>query len=431
MANKYNADSIVVIKDDRERILQSPNMYVPNKAKEGAIHCIFEIVDNSVDELTIKNSVGNDLVVTYDVTTRLVTVKDNGRGIPHEKLYDALTVLAASGKFNNGENSAYSATGGVFGHGMTVCMVLSKTYKCRSDRDGKYLEYSFAEGLKTSESSGKSSEHGTYSEFIINSNIIDDREVTADDIRERLEEKSYLYPNLNIVFTILKKGKLVKSYKYKGKNVEDRVAKWKPDTKIEFISTDKEVQYLKNITDDKLTIDKIHINVAFAFSEKVLDDNSDNFTISYANTIKTYAGGSHVDGVRQGLQKYFNNEVKLKGKDKELNILPSDIVNGLCMFIAVTLPNPEFRGQEKTQLSNPEVRYAVRDAVYDYLCNLKSTTAIVDFVKRVARGRMASKKTRKKDVSNAFSKDRLEKFKDIIQNLKSTDVELLLVEGQV
>ena len=88
-------------------------------------------------------------------------------------------------------------------------------------------------------------------------------------------------------------------------------------------------------------------------------------------------------------------------------------------------------GQEKNQLSNQEVRFAVRDAVYEFLCNAKSniTNPMVEFVKRVTKGRMASKKVRKKDVSNTFSKDRLDKFKDIVQNLDTVAPELLLVEG--
>ena len=105
---------------------------------------------------------------------------------------------------------------------------------------------------------------------------------------------------------------------------------------------------------------------------------------------------------------------------------------GLTMFVVASVSSPEFRGQEKTELSNPEVKGAVRDAVYDYLCSCKSgqINQMVEFVKRVTRGRMASKKVRKKDVSNTFSKDRLDKFKDIVENLDTVSREILLVEGE-
>lgn len=431
MATKYDADSIVVIKGDRERILQSPNMYIPNRRLEGAIHCIFEIIDNSIDELTIKNSVGNKLDVIYDEKTKKVIVEDNGRGIPHEKLYDSLTVLSASGKFNNSDIAAYRNSGGSYGFGQTIVLVLSDEYTCTSNRDGKALTYTFKNGLKTSESSTPTKKHGTRSEFIINKKIIDTSELTAEYIRDRLEEKSFVFPSLQISFTVTSNGKEKRVYKYTNKTIADRIKCDKPNTTIYTINDTREITFLRDITDNKLSKDKINISLAFAYSENVLDTQDGRNIISYANTIKTYSGGTHVDGLYLGIQKYFKSEVipKFRGKDKEINILPSDTISGITAFVVVTVMKPEFRGQEKTELSNPEVKYAVRDAVYDYLCNLKSTTQMVDFVKRVARGRMASKKTRKKDVSNAFSKDRLDKFKDIIQNLKTTDVELLLVEG--
>lgn len=433
MATKYDASSIVVIKDDRDRVRQSPNMYVPNRAKEGAIHCVFEIIDNSIDELSIPDSVGNKLEVSFDKKTKEVTVKDNGRGIPQEKLYDVLTVLAASGKFNNGENSAYMASGGQFGHGATVVLVLSKSFECTSTRDGKALTYTFKDGLKAGESKVDAKGHGTYTRFILDKSFIDTSEVSEKDIRDRLEEKSYVFPNIDITLTILDSGKESKVYHYGGKTIVDRVKKWKPNTDIITVDTKQKVTFLKSITDESLTTESIKVRAAFGYSEDILDGEPEDYIISYANTIKTYAGGTHTDGVKLGIQKYFKDIVlpKLKGKDKDLPIVPSDMISGLCMFVVVTLSSPEFRGQEKTQLSNQEVKFAVRDAIYEALCDAKSNqiNPIVDFVKRVTRGRIASKKTRKKDVSNAFSKDRLEKFKDIVYNLDTTEPELILVEG--
>ena len=433
MATKYDKDSIVVIKNDRDRVRQSPNMYIPNRSTLGSIHSYAEIWDNAFDELSIPESIGNQLDVTFDTKTRELTVTDDGRGIPHEKLYDALTVLAASGKFNNGEKSAYLASGGSFGHGVTVVLALSKTFKCISTRGGKYLGYEFKDGLKTKELSGKAKGHGTFVSVILDPKFVDDHEITPKDIWNRLEEKSYIFPKLNVTFTVKNNGKEIKKYKFQGKGIEDRVKKWNPVMDIISVNETRSVTYLQSITDDKLTTEKIKINLAFSFSEDVLDGDPSDYTISYCNTIKTYDGGMHVDGLKLGIQKWFKDQVipSFRGKDKELQILPSDMIAGLCDFTTVSLSKPEFRGQEKTQLSNPEVRSAVRDAVYDALKNAKPsvTKAIVEFVKRVTRGRMASKKTRKKDVSNAFSKDRLTKFKDIVYNLKTDDPELILVEG--
>lgn len=433
MANKYDKDSIIVIKNDRDRVRQSPNMYIPNRGKIGYLHTCGEIWDNSFDEVVIPGSVGNNIAVTFDIKTRELTVTDDGRGIPHEKLYDALTVLAASGKFNNGEDNAYVTSGGSFGHGVTVCLALSKSFKCISTRDGKMLGYEFVDGLKTNEIKGKAKGHGTTTSMILDPKFVDGSEVTPDDINERLEEKSYIFPDVNITFTVLNNGKEVKTKHYGGKTIVDRVKKWNLSTDIIEIHDTRKVTFLQNISDDNLTTEKIKVDLAFAFSEDALDDDNDKFTISYCNTIKTYEGGMHTDGVKAGIQKWFKEIVipNLKGKDKELQIVPMDMVSGLCQFTVVSLSAPEFRGQEKTQLSNQEVKTAVRDAVYEALKASKPSVVnpIIDFIKRVTRGRLASKKTRKKDVGNVFSKDHLEKFIDIVYTMDTTCPTLILVEG--
>ena len=433
MANKYEKDSIIVIKNDRDRVRQSPNMYIPNRGKIGYLHTCGEIWDNSFDEVVIPGSVGNNIAVTFDIKTRELTVTDDGRGIPHEKLYDALTVLAASGKFNNGEDNAYVTSGGSFGHGVTVCLALSRSFKCISTRDGKMLGYEFVDGLKTNEIKGKAKGHGTTTSMILDPKFVDGSEVTPDDINKRLEEKSYIFPDVNITFTVLNNGKEVKTKHYGGKTIVDRVKKWNLSTDIIEIHDTRKVTFLQNISDDNLTTEKIKMDLAFAFSEDALDDDNDKFTISYCNTIKTYEGGMHTDGVKAGIQKWFKEIVipNLKGKDKELQIVPMDMVSGLCQFTVVSLSAPEFRGQEKTQLSNQEVKTAVRDAVYEALKASKPSVVnpIIDFIKRVTRGRLASKKTRKKDVGNVFSKDHLEKFIDIVYTMDTTCPTLILVEG--
>lgn len=433
MARKYDASSIVVIENDRDRVRQSPSMYVPDIYKNGGIHIMFEVIDNSIDELSVKEPAGDKIDVTFDKKTKEFSVADDGSGIPLEKLLDVLTKLAASGKFNNNDDSAYTNSGGVFGHGLKTGVFLSKTCEFTSMRDGKFITYSFKDGELSDTKKGSSRKHGTYSKFMIDPSIIDTHEITDKDIRTRMEEKSYLFPYIKMTLTVLDNGKEVKTYKYSGEDIEDRVKKWKPDTPIIRVTENRPVTYLRNITDDSLTTDKVGIDIVFAFKEAVLDGDQSDYMISYANSIKTYVGGTHNDGLKLGIQKYFKDVAmpKLKGKDKDLQIMPSDMVAGMCAFVTVKVKNPVYQGQEKNQLSNQEVKFAVRDAVYEALCKAKPSDVnpMVDFAKRVTRGRMASKKTRKKDVSNAFSKDRLDKFKDFISNLKTEDPELILVEG--
>ena len=141
-----------------------------------------------------------------------------------------------------------------------------------------------------------------------------------------------------------------------------------------------------------------------------------------------------MEGLKLGLIKYFKEDVipKFGKKDQGLTITPSDITSGLCAMVRVQLSKPEFSAQHKARLNNQEVKFAVRDAVYKTLHDMKSSEVsdIVDFVKRVCRGRLASKKVRKKDTENAFSDDRPDKYEPLIQNLKTTDPCLILCEGE-
>lgn len=430
----YTSKSIKVIKTDRERIKKRPTMYIPSTGKEGAMHIIFEIIDNSFDELSVKGTVGNDLQITFDEKTKECTVQDNGRGIPLDSLYDVYTVIAASGKFDNDETTAYATSGGSFGAGAKTMVYLTKWCEVASYREGKSLLYKFDDGLLKDTIRGTTKKHGSYAKFLIDQKYVDIQSVSWKDIYERLVEKSYIFPDIRVTLTVTKSGKDPKVYELKGNTIAHRVEEWKPDTDLITFQGERKVTFLKNIDDDKVTTEKVYIDFAFAYKEAVLDaESKDDYIISYANSIKTYAGGTHVDGLKLGIQKYFKEVVipKLKGSDKDLNIMPSDTIAGLCGFIQVKLYDPRYRAQHKDKLDNVEVRYAVRDAVFDALSEAKPSVihAMLEFVKRVTKGRAASKKVRKKDVSNVFSKDRLEKFKDVVHTLKTTDPEIIIVEG--
>lgn len=435
MARKYDASSIRVIENDRERLRKRPLTYIPSRQKEGASSIFFEIVDNSIDELTVKDAAGKNIYATFDTKTKVMSVKDDGSGIPLEKLLDVCTIINSSGKFDNDENTAYTYSGGLNGVGLKATVYLSKWANVKSMRDGKGLMYKFKDGFLVDTIKSNETGHGTYVEFLLDPEFADPRDITPEELLGLCAEKSYLFPKINLVVDILNNGKLIKSHKFSGKTMQDWIEGINPDTPIITIDHDVRTKaVLTDITNENLLNQKVLTTLTFAYKESVLDsDDPMKYMISFGNTIRTTTGGTHVDGLKLGIQKYFKQNVipKLKGKDKELPIMPVDMVSGLCGFVWVQLTTPDYRGQFKDQLNNPEAKYAVRDAVYDALCSAKPSVInpMIDFVKRVAKGRMASKKTRKKDVSNAFSKDRLDKFKDVVYNLNTTDPELLLVEG--
>lgn len=432
-ANAYTDKSIQSLKADRDRLRTRPTQFIPSTYADGALHIIFEIVDNSIDELSIKDAVGKNLTVIFDIKTKECTVIDDGRGIPHGALLDALTVLNTSGKFNNTEETAYTYSGGTFGVGAKCATYLSKQAEVTSMRDGKSLTYKFKDGLLTDTIRGKTKEHGTIFKFTIDPKIIDINSVTPEMIRDRVHEKSYCFPDIKMSVIFLENGKEVKTIIYEGNTLLDLVKRMKPDTEIVEINDTRKVKTLRNFTDDDITEVKVIVDAALAFSEKALDADTDSMIVSYANSIKTYDGGQHVEGLKQGVIKFFKEVIipKASKRDKDLPITPSDITSGLCGMVSVKLSKPEFSAQHKSRLSNQEVKYAVRDAVYDTLCQQKNSVinAMGDFVRRVTRGRISAKKTRKKDVDNAFSNERPAKYDPIICNMNTTSMELILCEG--
>lgn len=236
---------------------------------------------------------------------------------------------------------------------------------------------------------------------------------------------------------LLKNGKTYKRYTFTGKTIVDRVEMMKPDTDILTGSSVQKVSVLENISDENLTERKVPVEFAMAFSEEAFEEEDFNkFIISYGNSVKTYTGGVHVDGMRAAVVKFFRDELqgKLGKRDKDLDIIPSDMYKGICGFIIAKTHKPEFKGQYKDQLMNPEVKRAVRDAIYDALCEAKPSfqKKMSEFIVRCARGRLESKKarTRGKDVSNSFSKDRDKKYSPIIRTINTFEPELILVEGR-
>ena len=435
MARKYDASSIRVIEDDRERLRKRPLTYIPSRQKEGALSIFFEIVDNSIDELTVKDSVGSHIYATFDEKTKEMYVLDDGSGIPLEKLLDVCTIINSSGKFDNDDTTAYTYSGGLNGVGLKCQTYLSKYSEVKSIRGGKSLTYKFENGILTDTIEAKEKGHGTYVKWRLDPEFADPTNITGAELADQCQEKSYLFPDIHLDLDILSGGKIKKSYKFSGKGPVDWINKQKLDTPMFLIQNDVRTKpILVDINDENLKEQKVITNLCFGYKEDAIDsDDPMKYIISFGNTIRTTTGGTHVEGLKLGIQKYMKQQVipNFRGKDKDLSVMPVDMTTGLCAFVWVQLATPDYRGQFKDQLNNPEAKYAVRDAVYDMLCDAPNsmTKQMVEFIKRVARGRAASKKTRKKNVSNAFSKDKPEKYKPIEYNINTVSPCLLLAEG--
>lgn len=433
---KYDANSINVLETARDQVRERPTIFIPSKDAAGAMHIIYEIVDNSVDELSAKGTPGNQMTLTFDTKTKEVTVTDNGAGIPQEKLLEVCTVLYSSGKYIQGDDQAYTTAGGLNGIGAKTCVYLSEWCEVSSMQNGKKLTYRFEDGYEKGKTVEKCKDHGTITKFKLDNRLVKINDIDVDDLVQRYQEKSYLFPKIKMELIILSGGKVKKKATYSGKNIVNKVEEMDPDTEIVHGEGSKKVSVLKNIDDEHLTEKKIGARFALAFKEDAVDEEDDTkYTISYGNTIKTYTNGEHVNGVKDAVVKFFRNDLQpnLGKRDKDIQFIPSDMYSGLCMFVVAELSDPEFKGQYKDKLMNPEVRTVVRDIVYEALCDSKPSfqKKMSEFIVRVARGRLESKKSRTKgkDVSNSFSKDRIKKYWPIIRTANTFNPELILVEG--
>lgn len=297
------------------------------------------------------------------------------------------------------------------------------------------MTYTFEDGDLKDTKKGKSKEHGTIVKFTLNPKFVRVDQLNPDDIQTWIHDKSYCFPNIRFNYILLDNGKEIKNKVYHNNSFADLLKQYKPDTETIFIKNEtRKVSLIKNFGDEEPTEVKVIVDVAIAFSEMALDADADKYITTYANSIKTYSHGAALDGAKEGLVKYFREVAfpKMSKKDQEATpITPSDITSGICGVISVKMNKPSYVGQHKERLNNQEAKLAVKAAVFDALCQMKpkAVNEMFDFIKRVTKGRVASKKVRKKDMDNAFSKDRPAEYKPIVFNMKTVAPECLLVEG--
>jgi len=384
----YEADQIKVL-EDLEAVRVRPGMYIGSTGQSGLMHLIEEVVDNSIDEAL--GGYCKKIQVTIHEDNR-VTVTDDGRGMPvgvHQEtgvpaVELVMTTLHAGGKF---DNKSYHVSGGLHGVGVSVVNALSEYLQVTVWRDGKTYRQEFARGVKLSELEvGEASQRtGTQITFLPDTEIFGDITYSLNKLSHRLKELSYLNGGLLIVLTNEASG-VTRRYQNKGG----------------IVSFVKEL----GASRDPLHPKPIHISgeengtaieIAMQFTESY-----DESIFAFANNINTADGGTHLTGFKSALTKFLNDfgrEKKMLRKD-DPNMRGEDIREGLVAIISVKIPNPEFEGQTKTKLGNPEVASLVTSVVQEQLSvyfSKKTAVArtIIDKSVRAGRARMAASKARK------------------------------------
>lgn len=357
MTDKYSAEHIKVL-EGLEAVRKRPGMYIGSTGKSGLNHLIFEVVDNSIDEAMAGYCTTVDVVIDKE---NIVTVKDNGRGIPidihKEKKIPAvevvMTTLHAGGKF---EGEGYKVSGGLHGVGVSVCNALAEWLEVKVYRQDKEYSNRYERG-KPQNPMGvlkdyPSKETGTVVSFKPDYKIFDDIDFTTDVINTRLRELAFLNPGVTINFSDNRlEEPLFVSYNYEG-GIKSYVELMN-EAKEKLFETPV---YLKKQRDD------YEVEVALQYVDDYYDEN----VISFANNIRTREGGTHLSGFRSALTRVINNFAKKYDifKDKGSSFSGADLREGLTAVISVKLQNPQFEGQTKTKLGNSEVKGIV-DSLLD------------------------------------------------------------------
>ena len=387
-SGEYSADNIRVL-EGLEAVRIRPGMYIGSTSQRGLHHCIYEIVDNSIDESLAGYC--TDIHVTIH-SDNSVTVEDNGRGIPVDIKPDSgksaleivHTVLHAGGKFGDG---GYKVSGGLHGVGASVVNALSEKYMVEVSRQGFVWrqEYMRGEPLAPVEKGEPTDKTGTKTTWWPDPEIFTETtEIDCEVIANRLREMAFLNKGLKIIFA-RHDSEEVETFHYEG-----GIGSY-----VEFLNKNKTVLHEKPIYIDKM-VGNLQVEVAMQYTESYTES-----VLSFANNINTHSGGTHLTGFRNSITRVLNDYARKNNilKDSEQNLSGEDVREGLTAIVSVKLPNPEFEGQTKEKLGSQEAMGAVQDAVRDKLqewleFNPKMAKTILEKTLQAQRAREAARKAR-------------------------------------
>src|SRR6266436_5869311 len=344
-AEKYDASKIDKL-EGLEAVRKRPGMYIGDPDERGLHHCVFEVLDNSVDEHLAGSCEHVEVAIHVDGS---VSIRDDGRGIPvdiHPKFKIpavelVLTNLHAGGKFGQG---AYKYSGGLHGVGAKCVNALSDWFKVEVSRDGKVYAMQFVRGVTTEKLQviGKSKGTGTLITFKPDATIFAiTTEFKFDMLANRLRELAFLNPGVEILLT--------------DERIEDK--------KERFLYKDGIEEFVKQLGKNKQVIHPKPIVLARQKDEVFVDcvmqynDSYNDQILCFANSIPNPDGGTHLTGFRSALTRAINQYAKQNSifKEKDPTISGDDVREGLVCVLSVKLPNPRFESQTKVKLVNTEI----------------------------------------------------------------------------
>jgi len=386
-ADAYDASKITVL-EGMKAVRMRPAMYIGDTGTRGLHHCVFEVVDNSIDEALGGYCTQIQVHMNADGS---ITVNDNGRGIPVEMhptekkpaLEVVMTILHAGGKF---DKKSYKVSGGLHGVGVSCVNALSEWLEVEVRKDGVVYHQRYERGKTASplEKIGKTKGSGTKVTFYPDAEIFPSLKFEWDILANRLRELAFLNKGVEIRL-IQEEPQREETFRFKGGIVEF----------VQFLNRNKSAIHPKVIYVTKER-DDITAEIAFQYTEAYTESVS-----SYVNNINTIEGGTHLSGFRSALTRTINTYGKANKliKDDNDTMTGDDVREGLTAIISVKIPNPQFEGQTKTKLGNGEVQGIVESIVNEELSNFFEENPpiarkVIEKGLLAARARLAARKAR-------------------------------------
>ena len=398
---EYGADQIQIL-EGLEAVRKRPGMYIGSTSTRGLHHLVYEIVDNSVDEALAGYCDEIQVNINKDNS---VTVCDNGRGIPvginHKAGLPAVevvfTVLHAGGKFGGG---GYKVSGGLHGVGASVVNALSTHMEVEIRRNGKIYKQCYERGKTVTplEVIGDSKKTGSKTSFWPDPEIFETTIFDFDTLEHRLREMAFLNKGIKIIFKDEREGKKrSETYHYEGGIKEF----------VKFQNQNKDAIH-PDVIYFEVVRDTCEVEIAMQYTESY-----NELVLGYANNINTTDGGTHIVGFKSALTRIFNDYGKKAKILKENDTLSGeDVREGLTAIVSVKLAEPQFEGQTKAKLGNPDMRGFVETTTNENLTafleeNPAQAKIILEKCIKAARAREAARKardlTRRKGALDSFS----------------------------
>ncbi|OJG93987.1 DNA gyrase subunit B [Enterococcus thailandicus] len=425
-AKEYDASQIQVL-EGLEAVRKRPGMYIGTTSSEGLHHLVWEIVDNSIDEVLAGFATSIHVIIEKDNS---ITVVDDGRGIPVDiqaktgrpAVETVFTILHAGGKFGGG---GYKVSGGLHGVGSSVVNALSTLLDVKVYKDGNvyYQEYrrgAVVDDLKIIDTTDR---HGTTVHFIPDPEIF--TETTVFDFNKlatRIRELAFLNRGMHISIEDKREEEpVIKEYHYDG-GIKSYV---------EFLNSSKNVLF-----PEPVYLEGEQQDITVEVSMQYTDGYHSNI-MSFANNIHTYEGGTHESGFKTALTRVVNDYARKQKlmKENDDNLTGEDVREGLTAVISIKHPDPQFEGQTKTKLGNSEVR-TVTDRLFSehfmkfLLENPSVGRQIVDKGLLASKARLAAKRAR--EVTRRKGALEISNLPGKLADCSSNDpekCELFIVEG--